>query len=192
MQRKHFLFCGPSGSGKTSIVKHLLAKFPFMQFSVSCTTRPQRAVEVNGEDYYFVSPDEFREKISNDAFIEWEEVYKDKYYGTLKSEIKRIEDANKSVIFDVDVEGGIAIKKYFSDNLLAVMVMPPSVAELHKRLTARNTETEDTLRTRIAKAELEMTYKNQFDNVIVNDVFEDAVMKAENFVTDFLNNKTKN
>ena len=137
MQRKHFLFCGPSGSGKTSIVKHLLAKYSFMQFSVSCTTRPKRASETEGEDYYFVTPDAFRKKIANDEFIEWEEVYKDKYYGTLKSEISRIEQAGKSVIFDVDVEGGIAIKKYFSKNLLAVMVMPPSVEELRNRLIAR-------------------------------------------------------
>lgn len=186
MKRKHFLFCGPSGSGKTSIVKHLLEKFPFMGFSISCTTRPKRSTETDSIDYYFLSPDEFRKKIDNNEFLEWEEVYSDRYYGTLKSEVVRIENQNKSVIFDVDVEGGLAIKKYFTGNLLAVMVMPPSVEELRKRLTMRNTETEETLKIRIAKAEHEMSYRNQFDHVIVNDDFAKATSEAEFLVENFI------
>lgn len=187
MIQKHFLFCGPSGSGKTSIVKHLLEKFSFLRFSVSCTTRPKRATETHGADYYFLTPDEFRKKIDNSEFLEWEEVYKDRYYGTLKSEVERIEKQNCSVIFDVDVEGGLNIKKHFTGNLLAVMVMPPSVEELHKRLTTRNTETEETLKIRIAKAEHEMSYRNQFDNVIVNDDFGTATSSAEQLVQNFIN-----
>ncbi|HNR18563.1 MAG TPA: guanylate kinase [Bacteroidia bacterium] len=186
MKQKHFLFCGPSGSGKTSIVKHLLEKFPFMRFSVSCTTRPKRATETQGADYYFLTPDEFRKKIDDNEFLEWEEVYTDRYYGTLKSEVERIAKQNNSVIFDVDVEGGLNIKKHFTGNLLAVMVMPPSVEELHKRLIARNTETEETLKIRIAKAEHEMSYRNQFDHVIVNDDFDKAISEAEKLVNFFI------
>lgn len=188
-EQKHFLFCGPSGSGKTSIVKYLLSKFSFMEFSVSCTTRPKRSTETDGIDYYFLTPGNFRKKIEAKEFLEWEEVYTDRYYGTLKSEVERIEKKQNSVIFDVDVEGGLRIKEYFSKNLLAVMVMPPSVEELRKRLTARNTETEETLKIRVAKAEHEMNYRHLFDHVIVNEHFETAIKEAELLVNNFIQPK---
>jgi guanylate kinase len=186
---KHFLFCGPSGSGKTSIVHFLLKQFPFLAFSVSVTTRPKRPNETHGVDYYFLTATEFREKINNNEFLEWEEVYDERYYGTLKSEVERIEKQNKSVIFDVDVEGGLTIKNYFSNNLLSVMVLPPSIDELHHRLKARNTETEESFKKRIEKAEHEMTYHPQFDNIIVNKHLDEACTYAKQLVEKFLSEK---
>ena len=183
---KHFLCCGPSGSGKTSIVHLMLKQFSFLAFSVSATTRPKRNYEMHGVDYYFLTPDEFREKINNQEFLEWEEVYTNRYYGTLKSEVERIEQQNKSVIFDVDVEGGLAIKKYFKKNILSVMIMPPSVEELRNRLLSRNTETEESLKRRIEKAEHEMTYQNQFDKIIINKNLEEAFDSAKKIVEEFI------
>ncbi len=183
---KHFLFCGPSGSGKTSIVQHLLKEFSFMCFSISATTRPMRATEINGIDYYFLSEDEFRDKISQDAFIEWEEVYNGRFYGTLKSEIVRIESENCSAVFDVDVEGGLTIKNKFGNNLLTVFVRPPSVEDLRKRLVARNTETEESLQKRLDKATHELTYEPLFDHIIVNHNLEAACQAAMQKVQEFL------
>jgi guanylate kinase len=186
MKGKLIIFSAPSGSGKTTIVKHLLSKNFKLEFSVSATSRPPRKNEIHGKDYYFLSADQFRQKISNNEFLEWEEVYKDRYYGTLKSEVERITKAGKNVVFDVDVVGGCNIKKTYSDQALSIFVQPPSVAELEKRLKARSTDSDEVIATRIAKAEYEMTFASQFDVVIVNDVLEDACREAENVLSNFL------
>ncbi|MEO8148804.1 MAG: guanylate kinase [Bacteroidia bacterium] len=186
---KLILFCGPSGSGKTTIVHHLLKNNANLRFSVSATTRPKRENEVDGVDYYFLSVDEFKKKIANDEFVEWEEVYPDGYYGTLKAEIERLVAQNKVVIFDVDVEGGLNIKKIYGDKLLVVFVMPPSLDDLHKRLLARASETEDSLKKRVAKAELELTYADKFNKVIVNDNLETALWHAQKMLDDFVKGK---
>lgn len=183
---KLVLFCGPSGSGKTTIVHYLMEKFPAMRFSISATTRPARPNEVHGKDYYFLTPDEFRERIANNEFLEWEEVYADRFYGTLKSEVERILNEEHIALFDVDVEGGLQIRKHFGRQLLDVFVMPPSVDELHKRLVARATESEDSLFKRLSKAEKEMQYAFRFNHVIVNTVLEDAKREAVSLVEQFL------
>lgn len=141
MQGKLLLFCGPSGSGKTTIVRHLLDTDPRLAFSISATTRPKRETETDGVDYHFISVNEFKRRIDAGEFVEWEEVYKDRFYGTLRSEVDRLWRENKVVVFDVDVEGGLQLKKTFGELLLAVFVMPPSVEALHQRLTARQSET---------------------------------------------------
>jgi guanylate kinase len=190
MSEKLILFCGPSGSGKTSIVHSLLKKFSQLSFSVSATTRAKRPYEVDGKDYYFLSVDDFKKKIDAREFLEWEEVYKNGFYGTLKSEITRITNEGKAVIFDVDVEGGLNIKKEYGDKLLDVFVMPPGIEELKKRLIARATETDESLAARIHRAEDELIYAQKFSHVIVNHVFEDAANEAENLVKQFLSAKT--
>lgn len=192
MVEKLILFCGPSGSGKTSIVHHLLKKFPQLSFSVSATTRPKRVNETDGIDYHFLSLQDFKKRIEHHEFLEWEEVYTNGYYGTLKSEIKRIADDGKAVIFDVDVEGGLTIKHAYGDNLLDVFVMPPGIEELKKRLIARATETDESLMARILKAEEELAYREKFSHVIVNSIFEDALQEAENLVNEFLMAQTAN
>lgn len=180
------LFCGPSGSGKTTIVHHLLTVFPKMKFSISATTREKRPNETEGVDYYFLTPEEFRARIAADEFLEWEEVYKDRYYGTLKSEVLRILEAGNIALFDVDVEGGLNIRKQYGRQLLDVFVMPPSVDELHKRLVARATESEESLRKRLDKAENEMHYAYRFNHIIVNNELPLAKAQAEELVTAFL------
>ena len=185
---KLILFCGPSGSGKTTITQHLLSTFPQLSFSVSATTRARRVNETEGKDYYFLSVNDFKNKIARDQFVEWEEVYKDLFYGTLKSEVDRIWKENKVVAFDVDVEGGLTIKNIYGDNSLAVFVKPLSLDVLRQRLMERNTESPDSLATRIAKAELEISYADKFDHVIVNDTLEHALELAEKLVKDFLSN----
>ena len=178
MQGKLLLFCGPSGS-KTTIVRHLLDTDPRLAFSISATTRPKRETETDGVDYHFISVDEFKRRIDAGEFVEWEEVYKDRFYGTLRSEVDRLWRENKVVVFDVDVEGGLQLKKTFGELLLAVFVMPPSVEALHQRLTARQSETPESLKARVAKAEHELTYAFRFDRVIVNDTLEHALEEAE-------------
>ena len=185
-QHKLILFCGPSGSGKTTIVHHLLKKFPMMRFSVSATTRPKRENETDGIDYHFLSPEEFRTKIANNEFLEWEEVYKDRYYGSLKSEVDRILSEGNVALFDIDVVGGLNIRKNYGRQLLDVFVMPPSVDELHKRLVARATEDEESLRKRLDKAEEEMHAAFQFNHVIVNIDLQKAIQEAEEKVLVFL------
>jgi guanylate kinase len=185
-QHKLILFCGPSGSGKTTIVHHLLKKFPMMRFSVSATTRPKRENETDGIDYHFLSPEEFRTKIANNEFLEWEEVYKDRYYGSLKSEVDRILSEGNVALFDIDVVGGLNIRKNYGRQLLDVFVMPPSVDELHKRLVARATEDEESLRKRLDKAEEEMHAAFQFNHVIVNIDLQKAIKEAEEKVLAFL------
>ena len=186
MQGKLLLFCGPSGSGKTTIVRYLLDTDPRLAFSISATTRPKRETETDGVDYHFISVDEFKRRIDAGEFVEWEEVYKDRFYGTLRSEVDRLWRENKVVVFDEDVEGGLQLKKTFGELLLAVFVMPPSVEALHQRLTARQSETPESLKARVAKAEHELTYAFRFDRVIVNDTLEHALEEAKQVVAGFV------
>jgi len=173
---KALIFSAPSGSGKTTIVKHLLSKFPQLEFSVSATTRlPRNNSEKNGKDYYFLSVDEFQQKIENMEFVEWEEVYKDIFYGTLKSEVDRIWENNQVVIFDVDVVGGVNLKKYFGKDALSFFVKVPSLEVLEQRLRKRGTENEESLKKRIAKAGEELKFESKFDCTIVNDDLEKAI-----------------
>ena len=184
---KVIIFSAPSGSGKTTLVKHCLQHFPELEFSISCTTRNPRGTEKDGVDYHFISPEKFRQKIWEEAFVEFEEVYEDKYYGTLKSEVERIWNDGKTVIFDVDVKGGIALKKYFGEKALSIFIMPPSIQELERRLIARATDDADTIQTRVEKAEQEMTFQNEFDKILVNTDLETAKAEIEKLVSEFLN-----
>lgn len=186
MSTKLILFCGPSGSGKTTLVKHLLKTFPQLCFSVSATTRTMRANETDGKDYYFLTVDEFHEKIRNDEFLEWEQVYENGYYGTLRSEITRIGALGKHPIFDVDVEGGIHIKGRYGADLLDVFVRPPAIEDLRKRLVARASETPESLERRIKKAELELSYSDRFTHIITNHELHVACAEAEMLVQHFL------
>ncbi len=186
MEGKLLIFSAPSGAGKTTIVRHLLEKFPQLEFSVSACSRMPRDGEVNGKDYYFLTVDEFRNRIEKGEFVEWEEVYPGSYYGTLWSEVKRIWDKGHHVMFDVDVKGGVNLKRKFPNNSLAVFVMPPSIDELRERLLKRGTETEESLKVRIGKAQEEMTYANQFDYVLTNNQVETAFAEAERIVENFL------
>lgn len=183
---KAVIFCAPSGSGKTTVVKHLLSIDKRLEFSVSACTRNQRPNEVHGRDYYFLTVEDFKKRIANNEFLEYEEVYGGNFYGTLKSEIDRIWSLGKAVVFDVDVEGGLNIKNYFGDKALAVFVKPPSVEVLEQRLRFRSTETEETLRMRIDKAIHELAYENRFECVLLNEKLEDALMEAERLITEFL------
>ena len=183
---KCIILSAPSGAGKTTIVRFLLSKFDDLSFSVSATSRARRSYEANGLHYYFISADEFRKKIEQDAFLEWEEVYTDQYYGTLKSEMQRIWNAGKHVIFDVDVVGGSNLKTYFGDKALAIFVKPPSIAVLEDRLRKRSTETEETLKARLSKAAHEMTYADKFDQILINDNLDKACAKACSMVQEFL------
>ena len=184
--KKVIIFCAPSGSGKTTIVKHLLSIDNRLAFSVSACTRSKRENEIDGQDYYFLTQDEFKARINNDEFLEHEEVYGGNFYGTLKSEINRIWDLGKAVIFDVDVEGGLNIKKYFGDDALAVFVKPPSIKALEERLRFRSTETEETLRIRIDKAVEELQYETKFECVLMNEKLSDALIVAEDLIHKFL------
>src|SRR5436190_21855454 len=170
MAGKALIFSAPSGSGKTTIVQHLLSQNSDLGFSISASTRDRRGrTETDGVDYHFLSPEEFKAKIDNDEFVEWEEVYAGNFYGTLKSEIERIWSEGKNVIFDVDVKGGIALKKYFGDKALSVFVKVPSLEALKQRLNERGTESEESLSRRVFKAKFEMTFQDKFDVVLLND-----------------------
>jgi guanylate kinase len=185
-QNKMILFTAPSGAGKTTIVRHLLAKFDFLDFSVSATTRECRAHEVEGKDYYFFSLEEFNILIDEKAFVEWEEVYIDQYYGTLKSEIERLWSLGKTIVFDIDVKGARNIKEMYGDQCLAVFVCPPSIEVLIQRLINRKTESEASLRKRIARVKSEMVYKNSFDQILINDNLDQALEEAEQIVLSFV------
>ncbi|RRQ45867.1 guanylate kinase [Chryseobacterium sp. SC28] len=185
---KVIIFSAPSGSGKTTLVRHSLSQFPLLSFSVSATTRPPRGDEKNAQDYYFLTPEEFRSKISQNEFVEFEEVYTDKYYGTLKSEVERIWNEGKVVIFDVDVKGGIRLKEIFGDKALSIFVMPPSIAELEQRLIKRNTDKAETIKTRVEKAAEEMSYQKHFDKIIINTDLDSAKAEVEKVIQDFINN----
>jgi guanylate kinase len=186
MEGKLVIISAPSGAGKTTIVKHLLESGLNLSFSVSATTRSLRGNEVDGEDYFFLTVSEFRKRIENNEFVEWEEVYKDHYYGTLKSELERIWANNQSVLFDVDVKGGIALKKKFGTDSIAIFIMPPSVEELENRLIKRATDTPEKIKIRIDKAREEMKLANEFDNVIVNHQLDQAKKSAVDMVSSFL------
>ena len=184
---KLFVFSAPSGSGKTTIVRHLLKQDKFnLEFSISATSREPRGFEKNGIDYYFISLKEFKNHIKGDSFLEWEEVYRDNFYGTLKSEVERIWAQKKHVIFDIDVVGGLRIKKKFPEETLAVFVKPPSVDELKIRLKKRKTESEDKINMRVAKASIELATAPQFDKIIKNYDLEVALKEAEELMSDFL------
>jgi guanylate kinase len=183
---KVIIFCAPSGSGKTTIVKHLLRVNPQLMFSVSACTRKQRAGEVDGKDYYFLSQDAFQQKLVQNEFLEYEEVYGGNFYGTLKSEIDRIWSMDKVVLFDVDVVGGLNIKNYFGEQALAIFVKPPSVEVLEERLRFRSTETEETLKIRVGKAVSELAFETKFEQVILNDNLEKALKDAEVLVNQFI------
>jgi len=185
---KAIIFSAPSGSGKTTIVKHLLKTNPQLGFSISACTRDKRGRdEQNGKDYYFLTPAEFKSKIDQGAFVEWEEVYEGNFYGTLKEEIQRIWDQGKTVIFDVDVKGGLHLKEYFGENALAIFVKVPSLDVLNNRLKDRGTESEESLSRRLYKAKFEMSFEDQFDVSLVNDDMNKSFLEAETLVNDFLN-----
>jgi guanylate kinase len=187
MNGKLIIFAAPSGSGKTTIVKHLLNTRADLGFSISACTRDKRGrSEENGKDYYFLSPDEFKTKIENDEFVEWEEVYAGNYYGTLKSEINRIWASGKHVIFDVDVKGALKLKEYFQEKALAIFVKVPSMEVLEQRLRDRGSETEDSISRRLFKVNFEMSYQTKFDTILVNDQLEDSLLKANNLIDAFL------
>lgn len=187
---KLIIFSAPSGSGKTTIVRHLLEQSDLnLAFSISATSRPRRGKEKHGEHYYYMSLSEFKNHIKNDDFLEWEEVYRDNFYGTLKSEVERLWAEGKNVIFDIDVVGGLRIKKKFPDQTLAVFVKPPSVDELKIRLKKRSTESDDKINMRIAKASVELATAPQFDKIIKNYDLETALKEAHDLVADFLKSK---
>ncbi len=183
---KLIIFSAPSGAGKTTIVRHLLDKDLNLGFSISATSRGMRHTETNGKDYYFLTAEEFLNKIANNEFLEWEEVYQGTFYGTLKSEVERIRNNGKNVIFDVDVVGGCNIKKYYGNEALAVFVQPPSVEELRNRLVSRSTDFPEVIENRIAKAEYELTFASQFDCIIVNEHLQVAFEEAEKCIREFL------
>lgn len=182
---KLIIFSAPSGSGKTTIVKHLLAKNPNLSFSISATSRAPRHTEKDGVDYYFFNNDKFNKMVDNQEFLEWEEVYKGTSYGTLKKEVERIRNEGKHVVFDVDVVGGLNIKKHYGHEALAIFIQPPSVEELKKRLIKRGTDSMETIAKRIAKAELELSYAPKFDQIIINDNLEKACDETEKLVNNF-------
>ena len=184
---KLIVFSAPSGAGKTSIVKYLVEQDELnLGFSISATSREKRGEEINGEDYYFLSNDQFKSHIKSDSFLEWEEVYRDNFYGTLKSEVKRIWGLGKHVIFDIDVSGGLRIKRKYPEDTIAIFVKPPSIDELKIRLKKRKTETENKINMRISKASAEMATADLFDLVIENKILKSAQKEAYNIVSDFI------
>ncbi len=184
---KLIIFSAPSGAGKTTIVHHLLKIFPELSFSISATTRQQRGDEIHGKDYYFISKEDFLHKIAQKDFVEFEEVYSGTFYGTLRSEIERIWSLGKHVIFDIDVEGGLHLKKKYGDDALAIFVDPPSLQVLIERLTSRGTDLPEKLAERIKKADKELKYADRFDIVLKNHDLNTACKEAENMVSHFLN-----
>ena len=191
MENKVMVFSAPSGAGKTTIVTHLLKTFNKLEFSVSATSRAPRGQEVDGKDYYFLSVKEFKKRIKNGEFVEYEEVYPGSFYGTLKSEVERIWAKGNVIMFDVDVKGGVSIKRIFGEKAFTVFIMPPSLEVMEKRLRARGTDSEEAIKTRVAKAADEMTYAAKFDAVLVNDVLEESFEKAERLVKLFTRLKPK-
>lgn len=186
MPGKAIIFCAPSGSGKTTLVKHLLNTNSDLGFSISASTRDKRGrTEQNGKDYYFLTPSDFKKKIDNDEFIEWEEVYEGNFYGTLKSEIDRIWKEGKNVIFDVDVKGGLNLKKYFGDKALAIFVKVPSLEVLRERLHDRGTESDESLSRRLFKAQFEMSFQDKFDVVLVNENLDKSLQEAQHLYDEF-------
>ena len=182
------IFSAPSGSGKSTIVQWLMKEHPELNlsFSISCTSRPPRGTEQDGVEYFFLTPEEFKKKIENDEFLEYEEVYENRFYGTLKQQVERQREAGQNVVFDVDVKGGVNIKKFYGDEALSLFIQPPSVEELRRRLVGRATDTADAIEQRLAKAEYELTFAPQFDHVIVNDELETAKQETLHVIEHFL------
>lgn len=186
-ENKVIIFSAPSGAGKSTIVKHLLGKYPFLEFSISATSRLPRGEEKDGVDYYFFTKEEFKQKIEKGEFVEYEEVYAGSYYGTLKSEVERIWAKGHIILFDIDVKGGINIKRLYGSHALAVFIRPPSVETLKERLVLRGTDSPQAIERRVAKAEEELEYAGMFDRIIVNDSLECALREAEIIVERFYN-----
>jgi len=186
MNDKVIIFSAPSGSGKSTIVSHILSLHPEMQFSISATSRPPRGTEQNGVEYYFMDVEEFRRRIQADEFVEYEQVYEGRYYGTLKKEVERIWNEGKVIIFDVDVKGGVNLKKYFADKALSVFIQAPSIEVLRKRLVGRGTDSPADIEARIAKAAEEMSYADKFDVILINDDLDKAFAESEAMVNKYL------
>jgi len=186
MSHKALIFSAPSGSGKSTIVRHILEHHPEMEFSISATSREPRGEEQDGVDYYFLSEDKFRRLIAEDGFVEYEEVYAGRFYGTLKKEVERIWAEGHVIVFDVDVKGGINLKNYFGDDALSVFIQAPSLEVLRQRLESRGTDSAADIEKRLAKASEEMSYAHQFDVLLLNDDLQKALEEAENLVSDFL------
>ena len=187
VQNPIIIIAAPSGAGKTSVVRHLLQVLPEqVAFSISCATRSPRNNELHGVDYYFISADEFKDRINRDEFVEWEMVYAGKYYGTLKSELQRIWDAGRAPLLDVDVKGGLNVQSQFPQQSLSLFIEPPSLEELERRLRARGTESPESLKARLSKASYEITFKDQFDHIIINDQLDRTCAEAEKLVRQFL------
>ena len=182
------IFSAPSGSGKSTIVNWLMQEHPELKlyFSISCTSRAPRGTEQDGVEYFFLTAEEFRKKIENDEFLEYEEVYEDRFYGTLKAQVERQLEAGQNVVFDVDVKGGINIKKFYGDRAMSLFIQPPSIEELRRRLEGRGTDTPEAIESRLAKAEYEMTFAPQFDHIVVNDDLETAKQEALKLIKAFL------
>lgn len=189
MNNKVLIVSAPSGAGKSTLISYLLSKFPNLEFSISATSRAPRGSERDGADYYFISNDEFSRRVAKGEFLEWEEVYKGRCYGTLRSEIERIWRAGNVVVFDVDVVGGTNIKRLFPENSLSIFIDPPSIEHLRNRLISRRTDSEQEIARRVAKAEQELQYKGDFDVVIVNDDLQKAEQEIEMVVKDFVDGK---
>ncbi len=186
MAGKLIIFSAPSGSGKSTIINYLLTQNLSLAFSISATSRAPRGTEQNGVEYFFLTPEEFKQRIANDEFLEYEEVYKDRFYGTLKAQVEKQLAAGQNVIFDVDVVGGCNIKKFYGDRALSVFIQPPSLEELRKRLTGRGTDAPEVIESRLAKATFELSYAEKFDVVIVNDNLEKAQAEALKTIRDFI------
>lgn len=185
-QQKIIIITAPSGAGKTSITRYLLAKYPLLAFSISAATRQPRGNEKDGVDYYFMSPADFQEKIKADAFLEWEMVYEGKYYGTLKTELERIWQEGKTPMLDIDVKGAIHVQQQYPEAVLSIFIEPPSIEELRNRLESRGSETPESIATRLNKANYEISFKNHFHEVVVNDDLDKACITTENIIAKFL------
>ena len=184
---KLIIFSAPSGSGKSTIINYLLTQNLNLAFSISATSRPPRGTEQNGVEYFFLTPEEFKQRIANNEFLEYEEVYTDRFYGTLKAQVEKQLEAGQNVIFDVDVVGGCNIKKFYGDRALSVFIQPPCIDDLRKRLEGRGTDSPEVIESRIAKAEYELGFTGQFDKVVVNDDLETAQKDALKIIREFLN-----
>ena len=188
MRGKLIIISAPSGTGKSTIIGWLMKEHPELRlaFSISCTSRPPRGTEQNGVEYFFLTPEEFRQRIDNDEFLEYEEVYEGRFYGTLKAQVERQLEAGQNVVFDVDVKGGVNIKNYYGDEALSIFIQPPSIAELRKRLEGRGTDAPEVIDQRIARAEFELTFADKFDEIVVNDDLIKAEADALALVKEFL------
>ena len=188
MRGKLIIISAPSGTGKSTIIGWLMKEHPELNlaFSISCTSRPPRGIEQNGVEYFFLTPEEFRQRIENDEFLEYEEVYEGRFYGTLKAQVERQLEAGQNVVFDVDVKGGVNIKKYYGDEAMSLFIQPPSIAELRKRLEGRGTDAPEVIDQRIARAEFELTFADKFDKIVVNDDLAQAEQDALRLVKGFI------